>query len=143
MIDAVNENPTIEEQTWHYRHGMRWVACEACHGTGEIIQGRPGEPWDEASTICEACEGTGRDCCEEHMTPERIGLKIAHNPVFALGDNVREMMASHIAQAIRAERERCATIVHNHQTAYLSSACGWALEQIKDGLPADVVRVAK
>lgn len=24
---------------------LRYVPCEHCHGTGEIIHGKPGEPW--------------------------------------------------------------------------------------------------
>lgn len=44
---------------------LRWVACEACGGSGEIIYGNPHfgnqEP-DEHSELCSACSGTGRDC---------------------------------------------------------------------------------
>lgn len=44
---------------------LRWVNCEACAGSGEIIHSNPHfghqEP-DEYSELCGACEGTGRDC---------------------------------------------------------------------------------
>ena len=43
---------------------LRWVNCEHCGGTGEIIKGGPA-PEDEYSTICPDCEGTGRDCIED------------------------------------------------------------------------------
>jgi hypothetical protein len=45
-----------------------------------------------------------------------------------------------LAAAVKAERERCAKIVHNHQIAFASDACGWALDKIKDGLPPDAIR---
>jgi hypothetical protein len=48
-----------------------------------------------------------------------------------------------VADHVLTERERCAAIVYNHQIAFCSDACGWALDRIKDGLPADAVRVAK
>jgi DnaJ-class molecular chaperone len=38
---------------------MRWVHCEACGGSGEIIYGQTP---DEHNELCGACEGTGRDC---------------------------------------------------------------------------------
>lgn len=40
---------------------LRWVACEACGGSGEIIRGRDGDDYNEP---CAVCEGTGRDCVE-------------------------------------------------------------------------------
>jgi DnaJ-class molecular chaperone len=44
----------------------RWVNCEACGGSGEIIRLNPNarDPSDEYAEICAACEGTGRDCAE-------------------------------------------------------------------------------
>lgn len=45
-----------------------------------------------------------------------------------------------IQQAVMEERDRCAKIVHAHQIAFASDACGWALDKIKDGLPPAVVR---
>jgi hypothetical protein len=57
-------------------------------------------------------------------------------------DMVAEI-AGLVARSVMAERERCATIVHDHQIAFCSDACGWALDKIKDGLPADAARVAK
>lgn len=43
---------------------LRWVVCEACGGSGEIIRRDPNarDPSDEYAEICAACEGTGRDC---------------------------------------------------------------------------------
>lgn len=46
-------------------------------------------------------------------TPEQIAKRMAYDPVFSIGENVRDMMASHIAQAIRAEREACAKIAEH------------------------------
>lgn len=40
---------------------LRWVICEPCGGTGEIIRGQTP---DEHSELCVPCEGTGRDCVE-------------------------------------------------------------------------------
>ena len=40
---------------------LRWVSCEACGGSGEIIRGQAP---DESNELCAACEGTGRDCVE-------------------------------------------------------------------------------
>lgn len=44
---------------------LRWVLCEACGGSGEIIHSNPHfgyrEP-DQYNELCGACEGTGRDC---------------------------------------------------------------------------------
>ena len=44
----------------------RWVNCEACGGSGEIIRREPGarDPSDEYNELCAVCEGTGRDCVE-------------------------------------------------------------------------------
>ena len=47
-------------------------------------------------------------------------------------------MADLVARAVKAERERCAAIVHRYQIAHCSDACGWALDHIKTGMPADV-----
>jgi DnaJ-class molecular chaperone len=43
---------------------MRWVNCEVCGGSGEIIRREPNarDPSDEYSELCEECGGTGRDC---------------------------------------------------------------------------------
>ena len=43
---------------------LRWVNCEACGGSGEIVRRDPNarDPSDEYTEICAACEGTGRDC---------------------------------------------------------------------------------
>ena len=41
---------------------MQWVNCDACGGTGEIIKGPPGEPYNEYAVLCPACEGYGIDC---------------------------------------------------------------------------------
>ncbi len=51
---------------------LRWVPCEACGGSGEIIWRDPVGPYDdpgaaEYSEICAACEGTGRDCAEPKL----------------------------------------------------------------------------
>ena len=45
---------------------LRWVACEACGGSGEIIRREPAahDPFDEYADLCGPCEGTGRDCVE-------------------------------------------------------------------------------
>lgn len=44
---------------------LRWVPCEACGGSGEVIYSNPHfgacEP-DERADLCGACEGTGREC---------------------------------------------------------------------------------
>jgi DnaJ-class molecular chaperone len=45
---------------------MRWVNCEVCGGSGEIVRRAPyshayAEPV-EYSELCEECGGTGRDC---------------------------------------------------------------------------------
>lgn len=47
---------------------LRYVPCEHCHGTGEIIHGIPprhayDEPSDYA-VLCSACEGYGMECVE-------------------------------------------------------------------------------
>lgn len=49
---------------------LRWVACEECGGSGEIIRRDPIGPYDdpgaaEYGEICAACEGTGRDCTDQ------------------------------------------------------------------------------
>ena len=44
---------------------LRWVNCEACGGSGEIIRVVPVSTYEapyEYPEICGACEGTGRDC---------------------------------------------------------------------------------
>ena len=43
-------------------------------------------------------------------TPEQIAKRMTYDPEFAIGENVRDMMAAHIAGAIKDERERCAQI---------------------------------
>lgn len=55
---------------------------------------------------------------------------------------LQQAQADPLEQAVAQERERCADIVHKHQIAFCSDACGWALDKIKDGLPADAIRVA-
>ena len=64
----------------------------------------------------------------------------------ALTDDQREELLIRIAGAIEgamaAERERCSAIIHNHQIAFCSDTCGWALDRIKDGLPPDAIRTA-
>ena len=49
-------------------------------------------------------------------------------------------LAEAIDKAIADERERCAAIVYGCQIAFASDACGWALDKIKDGLPADAIQ---
>jgi len=44
---------------------LRWVSCETCGGSGEIIRG---EAPDQSNELCGACEGTGRDCVEVSPT---------------------------------------------------------------------------
>lgn len=46
------------------------------------------------------------------LTPEQIAKRMTYDPVFAVGENVRDMMAAHIAHAIKAERARCADIAN-------------------------------
>ena len=42
---------------------LRWVNCEACGGSGEIIHCDPGaHQCDSYNELCSACDGTGRDC---------------------------------------------------------------------------------
>lgn len=36
-----------------------------------------------------------------------------------------------VAEAIAAEREACAKIIHDMQIAFASDACGWALDAIR------------
>jgi hypothetical protein len=43
MIDAVNENPTIEEQTAHYRHYPNWLPIDTAPINGaEVLCFIPG-----------------------------------------------------------------------------------------------------
>src|SRR5689334_3638295 len=51
-----------DEMTGECLPRLRWVNCEECAGTGEIVRGPPGEPYNEYTELCPACEGTGRDC---------------------------------------------------------------------------------
>ena len=56
-VVGTDDNPTT----------LRWVNCEACGGSGEIIRCVSVGPYDdpgaaEYAEICAACEGTGRDC---------------------------------------------------------------------------------
>ena len=37
-------------------------------------------------------------------TPEQTAKLMTYDPAFAIGENVRDMMAAHIAHAIKAER---------------------------------------
>ena len=53
---ALCRNKALQDQA-----KLRWVSCEACGGSGEIIRGQTP---DEHSDLCGACEGTGRDCVE-------------------------------------------------------------------------------
>ena len=58
-----------EELDKHAAQRMRWVNCEACGGSGEIIRrdhvGSHDDPSAaEYAEICAVCEGTGRDCVE-------------------------------------------------------------------------------
>lgn len=44
---------------------MRWVNCECCGGSGEIIRAAPAGAYQEPveqNELCGACDGTGRDC---------------------------------------------------------------------------------
>ena len=47
---------------------LRYVPCEHCHGTGEIVHGiDPRHAYDEPSeytTLCSACDGYGMECVE-------------------------------------------------------------------------------
>lgn len=43
---------------------LRYVLCEHCGGTGEIIKGTLGEPWDDFGVLCSACDGYGMECVE-------------------------------------------------------------------------------
>jgi hypothetical protein len=77
MMKALEEDGEKLRQLTGEDHGpvflpdgeLRWVNCEACGGSGEIIHRNPladshyQEP-DEYAAICPACEGTGRDCVE-------------------------------------------------------------------------------
>jgi len=62
MADARDDDGAAHER-------LRYVPCEHCHGTGEIIW-RDGEyrsGWPEPaehSMLCSACEGYGRECVE-------------------------------------------------------------------------------
>ncbi len=62
-----------------------------------------------------------------------MGVRYVHE------DRVQE----EIDKAVAAERERCAEIVRNNQVSFASDACGWALDQINDGMAANAVCVAK
>lgn len=56
----------MREEHWTALDRLRWVHCEVCGGSGEIIRREPNarDPSDEYAEICAACEGTGRDCVE-------------------------------------------------------------------------------
>ena len=49
-----------------FRTELRWVNCEECGGTGEIVRSEPAShAYAEAveyTELCSACDGTGRDC---------------------------------------------------------------------------------
>lgn len=55
---------TQEDDLERLPHRLRYVNCETCGGTGEIIRRDPGrdDPAYEYATICRACEGYGREC---------------------------------------------------------------------------------
>lgn len=59
---------------------------------------------------------------------------------YRIDPDVHRRLIEEIDSAVMAERERCAKIVHSHQIAFASDACGWALDRIRDGLPADAIR---
>lgn len=65
------------------------------------------------------------------LTPEQTAKRITYDPVFAIGENVRDMMAAHIAHAIkdavRVECERCVRGLDG----MLRSTLGQALQQWK------------
>ncbi len=42
-------------------NATRWVSCETCGGSGEMIYG---EAPEQSNELCGACGGTGRDCVE-------------------------------------------------------------------------------
>lgn len=46
-------------------------------------------------------------------TAEQIAKRLTYDPVFAIGENVRDMLAAHIAQEIKREREACAVVAEN------------------------------
>ena len=52
-IPPLDREPPLER--------LRYVPCEHCHGTGEIVHGV--EPC-EYTTLCSACDGYGMDCVE-------------------------------------------------------------------------------
>ena len=73
----------VREMAWRKQaeamDRLRWVHCEACGGSGEIIRSNPvgayQEP-DEYAELCGACDGTGRDCvavlpveCDDALEP--------------------------------------------------------------------------
>lgn len=55
---------------------LRWLACEACGGSGEIIRRAPNarDPSDEYAELCSACEGYGRDCEDEDSVVVRARM---------------------------------------------------------------------
>lgn len=55
--NSFTRNRTMEKE-------LRWVNCEACGGSGEIIRSDRCGEWDayEYAVPCGPCEGTGRDC---------------------------------------------------------------------------------
>lgn len=54
------------------------------------------------------------------LTAEQIAKRMTYDPEFAIGENVRGMMAAHIAHAIKAEREACAKVAEAKAQDYLS-----------------------
>lgn len=72
-MDYVNwQKASNDLESMAYDRGpsrLRYVPCEHCHGTGEIIY-RDGEyrsGWpepNEYAVLCSACEGYGMECVE-------------------------------------------------------------------------------
>jgi DnaJ-class molecular chaperone len=65
---------------------LRWVACEACGGSGEIERAPIVGPYEDPTShgeLCPACEGTGRDCVEvapverDEIVPEYTDAQFA------------------------------------------------------------------
>lgn len=63
-VDWQEASDSLSSIAEHCDQRMRYVPCEHCGGTGEIVCGRPGEPWDDYAVLCRACEGYGTECVE-------------------------------------------------------------------------------
>ena len=59
-IPPLDREPPLER--------LRYVQCDHCHGTGEIVHGiAPRHAYDvpsEYTTLCSACDGYGMECVE-------------------------------------------------------------------------------